>query len=100
MPPPLPHQLVPVHNQTASIASLAKTMLMSVDRKQVETTVQTESLVLILSTFLTLASRGADQQHVEPITRSMKELVSAVETAQRERQAREASERDKFHMGG
>lgn len=98
VPPPQPSRAVlPIHNEAASISSLAKTMLTSLDRASIESRVHTASLVLLLSTLLSKLDRGAPPAHVDVATRSIKELVSAVETGQRESRARDAQERDKFH---
>lgn len=46
------------HNEQASIVALARTMLQSVDRTQVESRVATASLQLILQTVIALGSRS------------------------------------------
>lgn len=46
------------HNEQASIVALARTMLQSVDRTQVESRVATVSLQLILQTVIALGSRS------------------------------------------
>lgn len=46
------------HNETASVLSLARTMLQGVDRSKVESTVKTASLELILQTVIALGSRA------------------------------------------
>lgn len=45
-----------VHDQTASTVSLARQILQGIDRRSLNTPVQTESLVLLLTTFIDLAT--------------------------------------------
>jgi hypothetical protein len=75
----------PVHDQTASVVSLAKTMRMSLDRRKVETSVRTESLILVLETFLALAQPGSHQKIADSATRSVSDLVRQIENASQRR---------------
>lgn len=52
------HGFNQTHNEQASIVALARTMLQSVDRSQVESRVATASLQLILQTVIALGSRS------------------------------------------
>ena len=49
-----------VHNQIASVANLARGYLQSIDRKSLETSVQTQSLILMLTTLVELAQPQHD----------------------------------------
>lgn len=46
-----------MHDQTASVVSLAKTILFGLDRTQVNTTVTTATYELLLKTFIDLFER-------------------------------------------
>ena len=48
-----------IHDQTASIISLARTVLSGVDQKQAETKVNTASLTLLLETLIYLGAPAA-----------------------------------------
>ena len=45
---------MPVHNEAASVASLAKTILMGLDKSRMETSVNTASLELLCNTICDL----------------------------------------------
>jgi hypothetical protein len=76
---------LPIHNNEASVASLARTILASVDRSKITTSVQTEALLLILNTFLNRFQPLDHEKVQETSERNVKELVAKIETAQRER---------------
>ena len=48
-----------IHNQTASVLSLARNVLSGVDPKQIETRVNTASLTLLLETLIALGAPDA-----------------------------------------
>lgn len=45
---------MPIHDQVASVVNLAKAELMTLDRRNIETPVQTEKLRLMLTTLIEL----------------------------------------------
>ena len=73
-----------IHNQTASVASLASTWLHSLDRSKVETSVPTATLELWLKTLIELASPGAVGV-ADGASRVVLGAVTAVEQAERGR---------------
>jgi hypothetical protein len=83
---------LPVHNQTASVANLARMVLGSIDRKREVSTVQTASLVLMLETLIELAEPRAEAVR-EAQVRSVRQLVAQVETAVRDRDDDQRQER-------
>ena len=54
--------MLPVHDEVASVVSLARTVLSGVDRRRLTTEVQTESLILLLNTLVALATPSVHQK--------------------------------------
>ena len=57
-----------IHNQTASVVSLARTVLQGVDSHAVETKVSTATLKLLLETLIELGAPAYQAQAAEPRT--------------------------------
>ena len=76
---------LPVHNLNGSLASLARTVLSSVDRRRLETPVQTESLVLLLTKFIELAEPKQSEDVGTKADKSVRQLLAQVETAIKDR---------------
>jgi len=77
--------LVPLHNEAASLANLARTVLSSVDRRRLETPVQTETLVLLLNRLIDLLEPRQAGELAQVADKSVRQLVASVETAIRNR---------------
>lgn len=95
--------LVPLHNEAASLANLARTVLSSVNRRQLETPVQTETLVLLLNRLIDLLEPKQSGELAQVADRSVRQLVASVDTAIRNRdedawQAR-GGEKQPVHKG-
>ena len=73
--------MLPVHDEVASVVSLARTVLSGVDRRRFTTEVQTESLILLLNTLVALATPSVHQKVDDAAGRTIKQLVASVETA-------------------
>jgi hypothetical protein len=74
-----------VHNEIASIANLARTVLSCVDPRQEKTPVQTATLVLICETLIDLAEPQIETRK-ESQDRTVRQLVAPVETAIQQRE--------------
>lgn len=93
------------HNEQASVVALARTMLQSVDRSQVDVKVNRLSLELVLQTVIALGSRSGQadvrqnvhEQHVnvqfDAVARARQEIARKQEL-ERETAARELERED------
>jgi len=77
--------LVPLHNESASLANLARTVLSGVTRSQLTTPVQTETLVLLLNRLIDLLEPRQAGELAQVADKSVRQLVASVETAIRNR---------------
>ena len=73
-----------IHNQHASVASLASTWLQSIDRSKIETSVPTATLELWLTTLVELVNPGSHPAS-DSAYRTVLGAVTAVEQAERGR---------------
>ena len=80
-----PSPPLPVHNTTASITNLARSVLTAVDARSEKTQVQTATLVLLLNALVDMAEPRVVAQARETQERSVRQLVAQVETAVKER---------------
>lgn len=76
---------LPVHNEIASLANLARNVLSCVDLRREITPVQTATLVLICHTLIDLAEPQIEVRR-ETQDRTVRQLVAPVETAIRHRE--------------
>lgn len=76
---------MPVHDATASVVALARTILMGLDPNRIETPVQTESLRLILTTFIDTATPQENVMRGQAAERSVMSGLALVNGAQKSR---------------
>jgi hypothetical protein len=60
-----------VHNQVASVANLARAQLLALDRAAINTSIQTQTLVLLLTTLIDLATPTQDQSIADSAHRTV-----------------------------
>jgi hypothetical protein len=77
--------IVPIHNELASIANLARTVLSCVDRRQETTPVRTESLVLLLTTLIDMADPKKAGEVAVAADKSVRQFIAQITTAERDR---------------
>lgn len=77
---------LPVHNESASVANLARTVLSCVDPTQETTRVQTASLVLLLKTLIEMADPRPSLDVGQVAERSVRQHIAQIETAVRDHQ--------------
>lgn len=69
-----------IHNEDASLVSLARTVLSGVDRRRLETAVQTGTLVLLIEKLIEVLEPKQAVATQETSKRSVRELIAAAET--------------------
>jgi hypothetical protein len=84
----------PVHDQEASIVSLAKTLRMSIDPNKDETKVRTASLLLLLDNFIAKFEPHSHQKIAEISSRNVKEMVRHIEAETQKRNLEENARKD------
>jgi hypothetical protein len=67
-----------VHNHTATVLSLARTVLQGVDPRKDETSVRTASLVLLLQTLIDLGTPTHDDKTADGQSRSVMGTMAAI----------------------
>jgi hypothetical protein len=77
--------LLPVHNENASVANLARTVLSCVDPARETTSVRTASLVLLLRTLIEMADPRPSQELAQVADKSVRQFIAQVNTAERDR---------------
>lgn len=61
----------PVVNRDANIITLAKTVLAGVDRSRLETSVQTETLCLLLNSLIDFATPSVNEKYADLMAREV-----------------------------
>lgn len=69
----MPH---PIHDRTASVVSLARTILQGVDPNQAETKIVTAQLVLVLQTLIDMADPLHHQKVRDGATRTVQGMMA------------------------
>jgi hypothetical protein len=76
---------LPIHDKLASTVNIARAWLLELDLRAESVTVRGPTLEMLLSEFVTLAEPRPAQEAREKQSRSVRELVAQVETAERNR---------------
>lgn len=80
-----PRPKLPIHDRVASTTNIARAWLMELDMRAEQVTVRGPTLELILTEFISMAEPHHAQEVREKQSRSVRELVAQVETAERNR---------------
>jgi hypothetical protein len=76
---------MPVHNVTASMVNLARAQLQGVDKASITTTIQTQTLILLLETLIDLGTPAAVSTLEDSAKRTIMGHVTAISEAERAR---------------
>lgn len=76
---------LPIHDHLASTVNIARAWLHEIDMRAEQVTVRGPTLELVLTEFVNLAEPRPAQDLREKQSRSVRELVAQVETAERNR---------------